>query len=62
MTIAVDGPKIKIRQLGVLRPIRDRNKTTKCQEVVTVESLYDSAAQHYLSNAQNTDLTKTKTQ
>lgn len=30
-------------------------------EAITVQPLYDSAAQHFL-NTQNTDLTKTKTQ
>lgn len=57
MPVAFDGPRDKIRQLGVLRSISDKNRTTKCQEVITVESLCDSAAQHYLSNSQNTDLT-----
>lgn len=63
MPIAFNGPKTKSdRQLGVLRSVSDKNKTTKCQEVSRVESLYDSAFQHYLSNAQNIDLTKIKTQ
>lgn len=50
------------RQLGVFISVSDKNKTTKYQEVSRVESLYDSIAQHYFSNAQNIDLTKIKTQ
>lgn len=43
-------------QTTILISVSDKNKTTKCQEVSRVESLYDSAALHYLSNAQNIDL------